>query len=276
MKILLGADPEVFISKGGIPHSAYGMIPGTKLEPFKVPDGAVQIDGTALEFNINPAETVTQWTHNLNSVLKTLRSMVPPEYSLDYKASVHYDWDYLQGQPEKARELGCDPDYNAYTKAVNPRPNAATDLRTAAGHIHIGWTQDEEVMGQNHFNMCCDLVKQLDFYLGIPSITLDTDTERRKLYGAAGAFRPKSYGVEYRVLSNFWLQSDAYMEWVFTQTHRAIKDLMEGNFFFKKYGYTGRDCLFYNSSNYFRDTYPSAWREINTFQHLLSDVKKAA
>jgi hypothetical protein len=33
----------------------------------------------------------------------------------------------------------------------------------------------------------------------------DKDTERRKLYGKPGAFRPKPYGCEYRVLSNAWV-----------------------------------------------------------------------
>ncbi len=36
----------------------------------------------------------------------------------------------------------------------------------------------------------------------------DKDTERRGMYGKAGAFRPKPYGVEYRTLSNAWLSND--------------------------------------------------------------------
>lgn len=46
---------------------------------------------------------------------------------------------------------------------------------------------------------------------------------RRELYGKAGAFRPTSYGVEYRTLSNFWLRRKEYMQWVYAQTHRAFE-----------------------------------------------------
>jgi len=38
----------------------------------------------------------------------------------------------------------------------------------------------------------------------------------------AGACRPKEYGVEYRVLSNFWLRTDEFIEWVYNQTQRAV------------------------------------------------------
>jgi hypothetical protein len=71
-------------------------------------------------------------------------------------------------------------------------------------------------------------VKQLDCYLGLSSLMYDTDTKRRAMYGAAGAFRPKSYGVEYRVLSNAWLLSEERMRFVFDTTILAVTDLVAG------------------------------------------------
>jgi hypothetical protein len=45
---------------------------------------------------------------------------------------------------------------------------------------------------------------------------------RRELYGKAGAFRPKPYGVEYRVLSNRWLNSEALIRWVYNQSQLGM------------------------------------------------------
>lgn len=63
----------------------------------------------------------------------------------------------------------------------------------------------------------------MDLHLGVPSLVLDKDTERRKLYGKAGAFRPKPYGVEYRTLSNFWIWSEENIKWAWDQTNKAIQ-----------------------------------------------------
>ena len=50
----------------------------------------------------------------------------------------------------------------------------------------------------------------MDAIHGVISTILDNSKEavdRRQLYGSPGAHRPKPYGVEYRVLSNYWLKS---------------------------------------------------------------------
>jgi hypothetical protein len=94
----------------------------------------------------------------------------------------------------------------------NPKPEARQALRTLGGHVHIGLPNPEE--GQL---VACFA----DVLLGIPSILLDKDTRRRQMYGKAGAFRPKPYGCEYRVLSNFWLRSEATMRWVYQQAQLA-------------------------------------------------------
>ena len=62
----------------------------------------------------------------------------------------------------------------------------------------------------------------MDILLGLPSVILDADTERRAMYGAAGAHRIKPYGVEYRSLSNFWLGSEQLQEWAYEQSILAV------------------------------------------------------
>lgn len=228
-KIMVGADPEIFMYKNGVPVSAYGAVKGTKHDPFKVKDGAVQVDGMALEFNIDPASTEEEFVHNVESVLATLKSMVPG-YDLVATPVAEFGFDYIKSQPEEALLLGCDPDFDAWADGnINPRPNGDNPFRTGAGHVHIGWTNDADIHDPDHIQAGMALVKQLDAYLALPSLFYDPAVKRRTMYGAAGAFRPKPYGVEYRVLSNAWLKDSKLMGWVYKNTILAVENLMQGN-----------------------------------------------
>lgn len=227
--ILIGSDPELFMVRGKKPRSAHGVIPGTKENPHPVDNGAVQVDGMALEFNINPAETEDEFVGNLNSVMATLGNMIPKGHKLEALPTAHFSNWYMKRQPKEAKELGCEPDFNAWEGgAVNPRPNADVNFRTGAGHIHIGWTKDQDINHPDHIEACCILTRELDVFLGMASLLYDKDAERRTLYGAAGAFRPKPYGCEYRVLSNAWLKDERLMRWVFNQVHHCWNRLMAG------------------------------------------------
>jgi hypothetical protein len=223
----IGADPEFFVKKFGKLTSAYGLIPGTKDKPFKVPRGAVQVDGMALEFNINPANSYSEFEASMSTVLKAITEMVPG-YEIFVEPVADFGLDYIQSQPKEARDLGCSPDFNAYTKEANPRPDVNTPFRTASGHIHIGWTDEPvDVNDEGHLEACRALTKSLDVWLGIPSLAWDQDDRRRSLYGAAGAFRPKPYGMEYRVLSNKWISDPHLRKVVYYNTIEAIKSTFD-------------------------------------------------
>jgi hypothetical protein len=257
-KILLGADPELFMRNPntGAFVSAHGAVPGTKREPFKVPYGAIQIDGTALEFNIDPASTVDEFVHNLTSVRSQIAAYVPG-YNVVAEPVAIYDKDYFDWDvPGPAKELGCDPDYNGWTNMTNPRPEPGNKpMRTAAGHIHIGWTEGQDVFDKSHFELCSLVSRQLDYYLGIYSLLWDKDGTRRELYGRAGAFRPKPYGVEYRVLSNSWLNSETLMRWVYNQAVLGVQSALDGNVAEKAWGDTAMNIINSNLTNW-QDVYP--------------------
>jgi len=247
--ITIGADPEFFLERDGVPVSAYDMIPGTKHKPHPVECGAVQVDGMALEFNIDPAIESQEFVHNINTVLGHLRDMIPPEYDFSYTSVAAFGRDYIKAQPQKARILGCTPDFNAYTGRQNKNPSILNPIRTAAGHIHIGWLSENDIaFNARHLAECRVFTKQLDYVLGLPSLLVDTDPTRRQMYGKAGAYRPKPYGVEYRVLSNFWLQSDTLKAWVFNSTQQAWTWLTEeGMNFYERYGNTAQKLINTNS-----------------------------
>lgn len=240
--IKVGCDPEFFIKdrKSGKLVSAHGVIPGTKKNPLKVKGGAVQVDGMALEFNIDPAGSMKEFNTNIDNVLNVLGKMTP-QYEFEMVPVAEFGAPYIASQPLEARMLGCDPDYNAYTKTVNPRPNGELPFRTASGHIHVSWKKikagknwpdDIDPLDPTHFEACCQLTKMMDKYLGIPSVFWDKETKRRELYGAPGCFRPKCYGggwygLEYRTLSNLWLNRDSTRDLVYGNTIEAIKNLFD-------------------------------------------------
>lgn len=228
MELRIGADPEFFLKKEGKFVSAYGLIEGTKKNPQKVKGGAVQVDGMALEFNIDPVTNAADFMTNVQTVLGELRKMVPAEYEFAFVPVADFDPAYIADQPEEARILGCEPDFNAYTGKANPQPDAAKSFRTASGHIHLGWSENEDIKNPEHIDACQMMVKQLDCTLGLASVVIDWDTRRRELYGKAGAYRPKSYGVEYRTMSNFWLRSAELQEYVFKAAKGSFNNLIKG------------------------------------------------
>jgi hypothetical protein len=237
--ILVGADPELFMRHPDSNDfiSAHGRVPGTKSEPFKVPFGAIQVDGTALEFNIDPAKTVEEFVHNIKAVKTTLENYVPG-YNVVAEPVAIYDEDYFKWDvPASAQELGCDPDFNGWTGLVNPRPDPnGKPMRTASGHIHIGWGEGFDPHSPAHFEQCCRVARQMDYYLGIQSLLWDKDGTRRELYGKAGAFRPKPYGMEYRVLSNRWLANDALTAWVYKAVQLGMEHAALGRWAENVYG----------------------------------------
>lgn len=232
--VMIGCDPELFLRKDNSFVSAYGLIPGTKEAPHAVKGGAVQVDGMSVEFNINPTTNIRNFKARIKAVRKQLEAMLHG-YEVVSSPIAHFDEAYMRSQPEEALELGCDPDYNAYTGEANTRPDGNVFFRTAGGHVHVGWTTDAPLDHPDHVEACRMLARELDYYLGVPSLFWDNEDGRRAMYGKAGAFRSKSYGMEYRSLSNAWLKDELIMEFVFKQTQKAFKNLADGTSLYNKF-----------------------------------------
>lgn len=226
----LGCDPEGFIfnTKTNKPVPASRFIPGTKWEPHKVDKGAIQVDGMAAEFNTDPAKTAEEWEENISAVIKQLEGYLPPHHELRWCPSVVFDRDDFNSAPDECKELGCSPDFDAWSGAVNPPPYRENPcLAVAGGHIHFGWTKDEDLSDCQHLINCQDLGKQSDYFLGAWGAFVDKDTVRPTLYGKMGAIRFKPYGVEYRVLSNFWVANEQLRRQAWDRACMAI-DCMSG------------------------------------------------
>lgn len=213
--ITVGADPELFIidsNKKVI--SAVGLIPGEKGNPYRaenMPEGfGLETDNILAEFNIPPVSDQVGFINNILYMQSYIRDFVQninPSYDIQCIASRLVDKDQLQSK--QAQEFGCDIDYNAYTQAPNEKPKGTkTNLRSAGFHIHIGYDNPNVVTSLR-------IIQWLDIYLGVPSIFIDKDTQRRSLYGKAGCFRLTPYGLEYRTLSSYMMGTTERLKWVY-------------------------------------------------------------
>lgn len=228
-EISLGCDPEIFLWKNGTFVSADGLFPGTKAEPHPLEKGAVQVDGLALEFNIEPAKTEEEFDRNIQTVLNQLGEMVhkvDKDMHLVFRPIANFTSENWNKFSETSKVLGCDPDYNIKGD-INPNPSeklANTPIRTAAGHVHIGWTQGKERGDAMHFSDCCFISEQFHrAKIFAPKIA--DEFTRLQYYGANGAFRPKPYGIELRSPSNVWVPDSTSRRAVFTQTVSHFREV---------------------------------------------------
>lgn len=229
-QVLIGSDPELFVGRDGQVLSAIGKVGGSKNDPRPVEGGALQEDNVLIEYNIDPSETLEQFMKGIKGVLEQGREALA-QHGLDVirgLSSHVYDLDLLDSFGEAAWVFGCDPDYNGWTGKANVMPRDVNPgLRTAGGHLHIGFShltdkpRASKATSRQVIQMC-------DYLLGLPSVLIDPDDQRKQLYGKAGACRLKTYGCEYRTLSNFWLFSDELITWAFQgakASYERLEDL---------------------------------------------------
>lgn len=224
MKYSVGTDPEGFaIDKNGVYRSVVGLLGGTKVNPRRTKNGYVQEDNVAWEVNTLPATSADMFVNHVLSVLGDVSQLLTPlDLSIDLSPIALFPSEELQ--TEEARKAGCTVDFNAWTMEPNSPPNLSmTNMRSAGGHLHIAWDKLDNMLQKVNF------VRAMDQVAGIPSILMDPNTERRKLYGKAGCFRVKDVimgdpfnGVEYRTLSNFWLKHTDTIRWAYNTVEQAI------------------------------------------------------
>lgn len=226
--ITIGADIEVFLKNkiNGEVVSAEGIIQGTKQFPFRFMDTnrffATSLDNVMAEFCIPPAQSAAGFREGIEVAVNYIQNVIPQDLTVWAFPSAKIDGKYLS--TENALLFGCEPDFNAWKNgAMNPRPDAqGSALRSCGGHIHVGY--DEPDMEAN-----LNLIQAMDIFLGLASVLQEPDNERKTLYGKAGAFRFKEYGVEYRSISNYYINSKELTHWAYDSTIQAVNFVNEQN-----------------------------------------------
>ena len=217
--ITIGCDPEFFLRDNmtGKMVPACGLIGGSKENPLPISDKghSIQEDNVMVEFNVPPARTADDLWSDIDFVKNFIKDKVIPK-NLDILIipSAHFEKADLMS--EQAMTFGCSPDFNAWELSMNEVKLTDETLRASAGHIHIGYNNPNP-------DTSIAIIKAMDLFLGVQSVILDLDTERKKMYGKAGAFRFCKFGCEFRVLSNFWIVSKELTTWAFNGAMEAIE-----------------------------------------------------
>jgi hypothetical protein len=234
----LGCDPEVLlVAPDGKFISSVGLIGGSKEDPLPIDEegNAVQEDNVSVEFNTPPCKSAADFILHINKNKNWIQAKAARlGLQMAIKPSAVFDDDQLQ--TPGAQTFGCDPDFNAWKAGEqNPRPSADdANLRSCGGHVHIGLKEGDDPLR---------VIQAMDLYVGCMMLEFDDDKDRRKLYGKPGAFRPKSYGVEYRTASNRWIESDERIQWVWDQTEKALAFARSGRKFTEVEGQMIQRCI---------------------------------
>lgn len=212
----LGTDPEILLQdSNGSPVSVIGLIKADKWNPMQIPDMApgftLQEDNVSIEYGIPPASSADDYVHYIQSVMQKSLEYLPGLSFSKLSCTIYPE---EQMQHPLAYVFGCEPDFDAWTGTVNKKPEPPHPLmRSAGGHIHVETKRDP-----------LEVVRNMDLFLGVPSVLMDKGEQRKQMYGGAGAHRVKPYGVEYRTLSNFWIFEERLIRWVWNQTERSINN----------------------------------------------------
>lgn len=260
--LMVGADVEMFLRnlKTGAPVPCVGIVGGTKDHPLPLPGMepgfARQEDNVLLEFNVPPAITADEFSSNFQRALSSISTLLSPK-GLEFliTPSMRFSPDLLTSK--QAMTFGCEPDFNVWERRVNDSPAECPEtktLRTAGGHIHISFLIEDKIPKfPEDIEVIESVIMALDIFLGLPFTSIDQDTDRRKMYGKAGAFRVKPYGIEYRTLSNVWITSQARTSFVFSQVEQAFKYM---------------NSQFHALNSHLRQYEPYVTNGINNNQHM--------
>lgn len=221
-KVLVGSDFEMFLqNEEGKFISAIPFNSGTKQEPEKIKDHigcCIQRDGVLEECNVPPVRLgqYDEFWKNIQIVKDYVYTKFAKKEKLTLVCCPTANFEDDQLQDDEAQQAGCSPDFNAWLGGEqNEKPSfTGSGLRSAGFHVHLSFP-DADV------DTCMDLMKLFDLFITLPFVVIDTNKERRKLYGKAGCFRMCDWGeekgFEARTLSNVAVSGKATIEYIFDQ-----------------------------------------------------------
>lgn len=222
VSITIGADPEFILMTAPVPKSTSklsfnnyeprpitGLLGGTKAKPIAVhpdyPSYMMQEDNVMAELNVPAASSGKELFRSVELGKKLMLNNIIPKlqgYHVGWSSSCVGRFPVDALKTPGAQRFGCDPDFDAYNDGAKCDPVVMAkgdkyEERYAGGHIHVGWSELPSIPSNV-------LAMFVEAYAYLPYLMYDQQGGRRATYGAAGRYRPKPYGIEYRTPSNFW------------------------------------------------------------------------
>ena len=214
-----GLDPEFFFVDGKTVPAEKILGERFKDNPIKFKNFKLYVDGYQAEINFNEPMSPERLYEELINAIEIIRN----KYSeVSFKPVIKIDTEELKGLSEITKKFHCVPDENIYDKHVKVPDGETHDRRYAGGHIHIDIKYSDAEL-----NM---LIPYFDRVIGMPLSLLmqekELEKERRKVYGYAGSFRRKPYGIEYRVPSSGWLWNSLYIYSALSLSEYAVNTFL--------------------------------------------------
>ncbi|MCA1841297.1 MAG: hypothetical protein LC723_13405 [Actinobacteria bacterium] len=218
--VYFGCDPELFVQDGEGNIIGAERIMGAKKS---IAGGYAVLDGVQLELHPPPNPCRANLGNTIQNIFRDLQKhLSQPEfrekkYSICFRPFIEVSRKEHQALSPESRVLGCTPSLNVYRGDTGPKVNPFTyRKRSAGGHIHMGQLPFLPQMKKDP-EIAARFVRVLDILVGNTSVLIDRDPNaalRRRNYGRAGEYRLPPHGLEYRVLSNFWMHSYQLMSLV--------------------------------------------------------------
>jgi hypothetical protein len=207
------------------------VIPARSFLGSKKSSPTYYFDGLQGEITTPPGTTCleqlsAQISINLSQVYH-LAKKLDPNARITLKNHFKFSETKMASFSDEDVAFRCTPSLNIYDdfgQAPDPRDYP---YRFAGGHIHIGFTKKSTPSIKA-------MVRALDGILGVASVSLARNwdiSERRRMYGRAGEFRLPKHGLEYRVLSNYWLCSPLIFHLTFELMRYAYRIGESGAFY---------------------------------------------
>jgi hypothetical protein len=238
----MGCDPEFFFStKRGRIIGSEKIIPKGGIKTLN--SSKVIIDGVQAELNPEADTCRQRLANNITMCFNKVKAELAKNktYKADFRQTIKVTKKELDSLAPESRVFGCMPSKNIHTpnSKIAVRDASKYPYRSGGGHIHIGIRENSNGSTSNSYLKMNEAIKNpkrlvpmLDIIVGNTCVLIDRDPgniERRQVYGKAGEFRTPKHGLEYRTLSNFWLQNYQLMSLVIGLARTAVLIISNSN-----------------------------------------------